>query len=328
MIHVPRTTEVPAPDLFTKKTRKALDGVTPVTRAEEETEKAIAFFTDPANYRDEQKLTREKQRFSVYNNSNVVEALKQVFRNKCAYCESCFDAVAPQDIEHFRPKGEVDTGTSILRPGYYWLAANWDNLLLSCIFCNRSQKHETPGVDGKVKMGKLTQFPLSDENHRVRHHDEDLAQEEPYRLLLNPCLDSDTEQHLRFTEDGLIKPAKIAGAASAKAETSIRVFALQRKGLVDARKEEALELTLQFETVCDAALDLTEAIEESNLAKITRKERQLKREFDRLESRMAPTAPYLALKRQLVRGAHSTGDLADLAALGMNPADLLDVRDS
>ncbi len=327
MIHVPRPPGLPNLALFTTKNKKALDGVTPVTRAEQETEKAIAFYTDPAHYQNEQKLTQKKFNFSVYNDSKVVEALKEVFRQKCAYCESRFDAVAPQDIEHFRPKSEVDNSAATLKPGYYWLAADWDNLLLSCIFCNRSQKHETPDVDGKVKMGKLTQFPLSDESARVRRHDQDLALEEPHRLLFNPCLDTDTEQHLRFNNDGLIKPANIAGAPSAKAEASIRVFALQRKGLVDARKAEALELTLQFETVGDAAFDLKAAIESADDAQITRRERQFSRELDRLKKRMAPTASYLALKRQLVHSAQTHGELDDLVALGMNPSDLLNVQD-
>ncbi|MEM7584665.1 MAG: hypothetical protein AAF560_14845 [Acidobacteriota bacterium] len=327
MIHVKRPPGLPELDLFTEKNKKSLDGETAVSRAERETERAIAFYTDPEHYQNEQKLTKKKFSFSVYNDSRVVTELTRIFRKKCAYCESRFDAVAPQDIEHFRPKSEIDTGNGAdpLKPGYYWLAATWDNLLLSCIFCNRSQKHETPDATGKVKMGKLAQFPLADETQRVRHHDDDLSREESVRLLLNPCLDADTEQHLRFTEDGLIRPARIDGAPSAKAEASIRVYALQRKGLVDARQAEALELTLQFQTVADTAFDLKEAIEDQEPSKIRRKERQLGRELDRLRARMAPTAPYLALKRQLVQIAQRDGELDDLVALGMDPNDLLDV---
>lgn len=50
---------------------------------------------------------------------------------------------APLDVEHFRPKSEIDEvdpatfrpvpGRAPTAPGYYWLAAAWSNLLPSCI---------------------------------------------------------------------------------------------------------------------------------------------------------------------------------------------------
>ncbi|MEF9674035.1 hypothetical protein QNM99_25505 [Pseudomonas sp. PCH446] len=47
------------------------------------------------------------------------------------------------DVEHYRPKGAVSEDAS--HPGYWWVAMDWDNLLPSCIDCNRKRKQVTPG---------------------------------------------------------------------------------------------------------------------------------------------------------------------------------------
>ena len=50
-------------------------------------------------------------------------------RDKCAYCESHFGAVAFGDVEHYRPKSL-----------YWWLAYVYDNYLPSCAICNQRHK--------------------------------------------------------------------------------------------------------------------------------------------------------------------------------------------
>src|SRR5205823_4178170 len=112
--------------------------------------------------------------------------------------------------------------------------AEWQNLLVSCPDCNRARNHEVPGQAEKAKLGKETQFPLSDEQRRLRRQG-NLQEEEAVRLLLNPCVD-DPEDHLTFDEMGLIH-AKVDGnaAASPKGAVSITVYALQRKHLVEER---------------------------------------------------------------------------------------------
>src|SRR4051794_32743307 len=76
--------------------------------------------------------------YRVYRADEIKQALNEAFGFKCAYCESFYEATAPVDVEHYRPKGEIVTSTGrTLRPGYYWLAAEWGNLLPSCIDCNR-----------------------------------------------------------------------------------------------------------------------------------------------------------------------------------------------
>src|SRR5580658_3529436 len=60
--------------------------------------------------------------------------LEWLFNHRCSFCE-CSILRNPGDVEHYRPKSEVDDDKS--HPGYYWLAFDIDNLLLSCEDCNR-----------------------------------------------------------------------------------------------------------------------------------------------------------------------------------------------
>src|SRR4051812_36358022 len=73
--------------------------------------------------------------FAAYKNPAVVKALEAAFLGKCAYCEHRYDAGAPCDVEHYRPKGGVEIDGDLTEPFYYWLAAEWTNLLPSCADC-------------------------------------------------------------------------------------------------------------------------------------------------------------------------------------------------
>ena len=72
----------------------------------------------------------------------VQEALKELYFNKCAYCES---TEYQPEIEHYRPKAGVHEDKK--HSGYYWLCYEWSNLLPSCRYCNTSG-------------GKGNQFPI------------------------------------------------------------------------------------------------------------------------------------------------------------------------
>jgi uncharacterized protein (TIGR02646 family) len=114
--------------------------------------------------------------FSAYRDPKVKEILLKVFNHKCAYCESNFTHVGPGAVEHFRPKG-IDrrkNKTPIKEfQGYYWLAADWNNLLLSCTDCNSERGHTIDENGEKVSMGKQDKFPLSDETKRCYHYKDD-----------------------------------------------------------------------------------------------------------------------------------------------------------
>ncbi|MFH6965245.1 hypothetical protein ACHRVK_21900 [Flavobacterium plurextorum] len=59
---------------------------------------------------------------------------------KCCYCEK---PIANGTLDHYRPKNGwlQNQGEPLSKPGYYWLAYRWLNLLLTCTECNdQSQK--------------------------------------------------------------------------------------------------------------------------------------------------------------------------------------------
>jgi uncharacterized protein (TIGR02646 family) len=197
-------------------------------------------------------------KYKAYSNDDVKKALTLLSNNKCAYCESFVLAIDDGDVEHFRPKGEVklENKTS-LKPGYYWLGSDWENLFLSCKHCNQARKQEIPG--GKLKtLGKKNQFPLSDEKKRIRNHKKDLKNEEPFRLLIDPAKE-DPSNFIEFDEKGMIYPKKNGSNTNdPKGEASIEVFALLRKKLVEAREMHALTLMAALKTYDDLSKDLEE----------------------------------------------------------------------
>ena len=223
----------------------------------DETEEAKKLFDPSKNETEALKAKQKKFKYKNYNNDKVKEALKIMCHDKCAYCESSFLHVYYGDIEHFRPKKFVGTKKNPIKPGYYWLANNWDNLLLSCLFCNQAKRHEVahPGVTGKVTLGKQNHFPLDNENlyKKTRTHkswkNQRLSKEEKSRLLIDPCKDN-PEQYLKYTEEGLIVPRKIKKGSNEveapRGKTSIEVYGLQRLYLVQERKKRLIDLKLQI----------------------------------------------------------------------------------
>ncbi|MGH8235988.1 MAG: retron system putative HNH endonuclease [Steroidobacteraceae bacterium] len=311
--------------MFTRQTVSA--GGKKITRAASELAKAIDFFTDPNNYRNEQKLTRKFFNFKVYKDKELMAELEKIFGNKCAYCESSFAHVTPKDIEHYRPKSAVDVkGSPSRTPGYFWLASDWTNLLVSCPDCNRSREHEVPGQTAKVLLGKQAQFPLSDEAKRVRRHKGDVKTEEPARLLLDPCAD-DPDEFLTFDDRGLIHPrVDAAGKAKEKGKVSIDVCALQRKGLVEARLRVINDVIFQFEQLLIAAVELgTLKAEGAADARIEGKRDQLRRIRLHLATRTAADAPFLGMVRGYIRRTKAAGGFDDLIRAGIDPENLLTV---
>ncbi|WP_299152264.1 HNH endonuclease [uncultured Christiangramia sp.] len=86
-----------------------------------------------------------------YGHKIVRDELRDIYFDKCAYCESKIKPVSTPHIEHFRPKKKI---TGINNSGYYWLGYEWSNLLLACPSCN--------GI-------KSTKFPVNNENHITDH---------------------------------------------------------------------------------------------------------------------------------------------------------------
>jgi uncharacterized protein (TIGR02646 family) len=190
----------------------------------DERKSAIEHFTsDDWPVKEADKKTSFK--FEAYKDPTVRKALSRAFGGLCAYCESPIEATAPTDLEHYRPKGPVKTETGKLPHGYYWLAATWENLLPSCIRCNRVEGYDYE--DGSRRTsGKGSWFPLEQEATRARSEGDEQG-ERP--LLLHPY-DDDPEVHLEFGGHAEVI------ARSHRGQTTIDVLGLNRSVLVDARQ--------------------------------------------------------------------------------------------
>ncbi|WP_248796340.1 endonuclease [Pseudomonas sp. MWU13-2105] len=245
----------------TAKAPEALSGAD--SPAAKELQKLTAWFAAPDG---------SPPAFAVYKADSVKQQLDALFHGKCAYCESFFASTAPVDVEHYRPKGAVSEDAS--HPGYWWLAMDWDNLLPSCIDCNRKRKQVTPRLSAKLLTlrddrqgfnqgglllsGKKDSFPIL--GQRAMSAAQGFADE--YPLLLDPCRDN-PDEHLKFHIDrsnliGLVLPRPhtgtdlppgaaagtaregnleeaLAAGLSLKGSVSIHVYGLNRLGLVQER---------------------------------------------------------------------------------------------
>ncbi|WP_170327986.1 hypothetical protein [Ruegeria arenilitoris] len=177
--------------------------------------------------------------FSRYKRSEVKTELEKIFHGKCAYCESPFSATQPVDVEHYRPKGPVEGVVG--HPGYWWLAADWLNLLPACIDCNRRRAQITPNPPNwrlvtltehfkfdrnkSLLTGKQSAFPLAPGAAHVAVQ-EGAVDDEP-RLLLDPTRD-DPDDHLVFHVDrskpliSLVYPKPLDESAMPGLPTAIR----------------------------------------------------------------------------------------------------------
>lgn len=169
---------------------------------------------------------------AIYGHVSVRIALRDAQHRKCAFCESRIGDDG--DVEHFRPKAAVrqDAGTALVRSGYYWLAYDWDNLLLSCGPCN--QRHK----------GNL--FPLADPAARCRTHRGDVAAEAP--LFLNPAQEN-PQEYLGFRDEIVF-----AIDGNARGEVTIHALGLNRLSLAE-RRREWLELLRGLQNVVLASAE-------------------------------------------------------------------------
>ena len=152
----------------------------------------------------------------IYGHDNVKSALKELQQGICCYCESYYAHTTYGDVEHFRPKGYYQQfkGDQKHRPGYYWLAYKWENLMYACELCNRNYKKNY--------------FPLKDPSKRFDPIVRNVSGEEP--LLINPYEEKNPERHLTF-EGTTIKPLTDEGKAS------IEFYGLDREELNESRQD-------------------------------------------------------------------------------------------
>lgn len=232
------------------------------------------------------RIADEKLTFEAYRAPPVRAQLNLIFGRKCAFCESLLAGTQSGDIEHYRPKGRVviepvpPRTLRVKKDGYFWLAAKWHNLLISCADCNRPRTQLDYDDVARV-IGKSDYFPLADETKRAAGP-RSLAAETP--LLLNPCVD-DPAEHLVFLEDGRVEPAVLDGSESEMGKASIRYLGLARA--------ELLQMRARHRRMVMAAIRHTvSALEEG---------RDPGADLDDLVTLLSPQEAYVAYTRTLVK---------------------------
>lgn len=253
--------------------------------------KTLAFYSSVSNQ------GKEFKGYKVYRDAAVKDALRTLFDDKCAFCEIDYGG-APWAVEHFRPKGAIDVldkvtmkrakGSTRLKPGYYWLAADWFNLMPACTDCNSARGHLFTSEGGNRTSGKANFFPLEDGCPRSRSQTDGLlAGERP--LLLDPTVDDPTV-HLKFG------PGATVVALSDRGRVSIGVLGLQRDPLV--RKREQIQKGLRFaiELVHSQMIRLLDKPDDA------RAQADLDRAMSRIqEDYLSDAAPFLSMSKQIVR---------------------------
>jgi len=161
---------------------------------------------------------------AVYGHKTVKQALIDMQHGKCCFCESKILHIASGDVEHYRPKAgyRQNRDEALRKPGYYWLAYAWENLLLSCERCNRQCKKNL--------------FPLLDDDKRAHCHQDDIAMETP--LLINPTV-TDPKNHIGFRDE---IPYPIDDSPYGK--TTIAALGLDREELNEIRRTKLDKLKI------------------------------------------------------------------------------------
>lgn len=165
-------------------------------------------------------------------------ALSEATRGKCGYCEEFVISGQHGDVEHFYPKseiwklsddaaerGEEEEWTSRVRgrkqdvlseSGFWWMAYDWRNYLLSCLVCNQKWKLAYFPLGGRPTLP-----PRLGSRYRP--------------LLLNPFTGPDPRKHLEFGPDGEVRPLD----GSVEGRATIDVCGLDRINLRKKRFEKA-----------------------------------------------------------------------------------------
>ncbi len=146
-----------------------------------------------------------------YKQSDTKEELEDIYHKKCAYCEkSLLDGF--KHIDHFRPKKL-----------YHWLGYSWDNLILSCDYCNVNKRDNFP-IAGDKQNYSGEEF--SDIHNLSSNYD---RLEKP--LIINPERDRGYLKHIEFDKSGQIS------SDDEKVKTTIKESKLNRSELRERREK-------------------------------------------------------------------------------------------
>ena len=182
---------------------------------------------------DNNELPKSEDFNNEWSNFKSVLAKQQI--HKCGYCEIHVLACQHGDVDHYYPKtlinGLLEEGLeiedsnnvvgrtffNISNMGYWWMAYDWNNYLLSCQTCNQKWKINLFPVVNRV-------LPLSHMNYQ---------DERP--LILNPYGRRKPSSHLKYGRLGEIYTKNY----SRFGKETIQVCGLNRPTLRLARRTAA-----------------------------------------------------------------------------------------
>jgi hypothetical protein len=175
----------------------------------------------------------EKIDFDGYNEPEIKKQLFEDQSYKCAFCETRQEQARYNDVEHFRPKST-----------YWWLAWTWENLLFSCVYCNRDHKK--------------TLFPLRGSSQRLVAEELPPGGELP--LLLDPydaSIDPHSEIEFRLGHVADRERWQPVGL-TARGWASIFAFGLDRPPLLDKYADHVRDLVRPRVELFQSALENTD----------------------------------------------------------------------
>lgn len=178
-----------------------------------------------------------------FGRSEYSKALKECQGNKCCFCEK---PIATADIEHFRPKSawQQTKGSPINKPGYFWLAYSWSNMLISCNDCNsQANKGNLFPVNGIRAV-----FPSNCKSEN--------------KVLINPA-EEDPSTFITFRLD---EPVGIDG--NGRGNENIKIFNLKERGDIKEIRRDRLRLYRKMKIQSLLAPDLLNTIDEIREASI------------------------------------------------------------
>ncbi|WAC39866.1 hypothetical protein [Pedobacter sp. SL55] len=184
-----------------------------------ETQNLRDAYDDDNTYFDN-KRSYEVFKSSIYGNSEVKNSLIGIQNHKCCFCESRVTHISDGDVEHFRPKAAwLHDTDGLKKPGYFFLAYEWSNLLLSCQACNqRAKGNQFPILNSNIRTTITSTYDCSLEN----------------AIFINPS-NEDPEISISFFEE-------IPKGNNYRGRKTIEYLELDRFSLNDARREKLKDL--------------------------------------------------------------------------------------
>ena len=203
-------------------------------------------------------LIKNKGYSNINFNLYTQKTLRELYQNKCAYCEERIRYTQSKNIkekkrhsiEHYRPKSK-----------YYWLAYSWDNLLWCCEECNQNKDNEFEIENEKVEYSTDFDSKIHSSTEEYNHL------EEP--KMVHPELE-DVMNKLIFDTNGNVF------SSNNRVQYSIDCCRLDRDYLNIKRKKIFDDLIKKIE---DAVAQNNKELKKSTILEFQRESEDMNSEF-------------------------------------------------